>query len=432
MQEAAVKKILEGKLVGKDVLIKGWIVTRRSSGGVQFMLVRDGTGVIQATVHKDKVNAKVFETADKLTQESSVKINGTVVEDKRAPGGYELHVKNVETVHLAQEYPIAKKKHGIEFLMDFRHLWIRSPRQRAILKVRAEVIKACHEFFNQRDYVLIDAPIFTPSVCEETTTLFDTEYFGRKAYLTQSGQLYMEAAIAAFGKVYCLGPSFRAEKSRTRRHLTEFWQVEPEMAFMGLEDCIKVQESLVTHVVQSVLENCKNELETLKRNTAPLEKVKPPFPRISYTEAVELLKKGGLELEWGEDFGAPHERFISKKFEKPVVVHRYPAHAKAFYMQPDPKDPRVVLCDDMLAPEGYGEIIGGSERIWDLQVLEQKIKEFNLPRKAYEWYIDLRKYGSVPHSGFGMGIERVVMWICKLEHIRETIPFPRTIRRLYP
>ena len=432
MQQSTVKSILNEKLEGKDVLIKGWLVTKRSSGGVQFLMIRDGTGIIQSTIHKDKVSEKVFDNAEKLTQESSVEVKGTVLRDKRAPDGYELGIKDLQIIHLAEEYPLAKKEHGVEFLMDYRHLWIRSPKQRAILKVRSEVIKACRDFFDERDYVLIDSPVFTPSACEETSTLFNTEYFGKRAYLTQSGQLYVEAAIAAFSKVYCLGPTFRAEKSRTRRHLTEFWQIEPEMAFMGLNDCIKVQEELVSYMVESVLERCDKELETLKRNITPLRKVKPPFPRLSYTEAVDMLKKGEIKIEWGEDFGTPHEKFLSKMFDKPIIVHRYPAHAKAFYMQPDPEDPKVVLCDDMLAPEGYGEIIGGSERIWSLKVLKQKIEEFNLPKEAYEWYMDLRKYGSVPHSGFGMGIERIVMWICKLKHIREAIPFPRTTRRLYP
>lgn len=430
--KTTITRILDGKFRDKKVAINGWVVTKRSSGGVQFLLIRDGTGVIQATVHKDKVPHKIFVAAEKLTQESSVKVSGVVIEDQRAPNGYELRVADLEHIHVALEYPLAKKTHGTDFLMNYRHLWIRSEKQRAILKVRAEVTKACHEFFDQRGYVLVDTPIFTPAACEETSTLFQTEYFGRKAYLTQSAQLYLEAAIGAFSKVYSFAPSFRAEKSRTRRHLTEFWQVEPEMAFMNLEECIEIQESLIFNIVKSVLRNCVSELDILKRDISPLKKVVKPFPRIHYTEAVDLLREGGLQIEWGEDFGAPHEKFLSLKFDKPLVVHRYPAYAKAFYMRADPEDPRVVLCDDVLAPEGYGEIIGGSERIWELKELEKKIKEFKLPRENYEWYIDLRKYGSVPHSGFGMGIERVVMWICKLRHIRESIPFPRTMRRLYP
>jgi asparaginyl-tRNA synthetase len=427
-----ISDILDGKLTEKEVEIKGWLVTKRSSGGVQFLIIRDGTGMVQSTVHKDEVTKKVFQDADRLTQESSVVIKGTVKEDKRAPGGYEVRIKNLKIVHLAERYPIGKKEHGVDFLMGLRHLWIRSPRQIAILKVRAEVVKACRDFLDERGFTLTDSPIFTPSACEGVATLFETPYFGDKAFLTQSGQLYVEATIAAFGKVYCFGPTFRAEKSKTPRHLTEFWMIEPEMAFYNFEDNLKLQEDMVTYIVKKVLEKRKKELEVLKRDTKPLKKVKPPFPRISYTEAIEMLQKAGYKIEWGEDLGAPHERFISLKFEKPVFVHRYPAKAKAFYMQPDPEDPKVVLCADLMAPEGYGEIIGGSERIWDLKLLEQKIKEFKLPKKAYEWYLDLRRYGSVPHSGFGLGIERTVMWICKLKHIRETIPFPRTIRRIYP
>lgn len=429
---ATIKEILEGKLTGKKVTIRGWLYNKRDVGGIIFLLVRDGTGVIQAAVRKDKVKEEIFKLADELTQESSLEIEGKVKEDKRAPGGYEIEVSSLRPYQIAEEYPLGKKEHGPDFLLNHRHLWIRSERQRAILRIRAEVIRACRDFFDERGFVLIDAPILTPSACEGTTTLFSTDYFGKKAYLSQSGQLYMEAAIAAFGKVYCFGPSFRAEKSRTRRHLTEFWQVEPEVAFASLDDIIKLQEDLVSYVVQRVLERREKELKILERDTKPLEKVKPPFPKISYTEAVDMLKKGGFKIQWGEDFGVPHERFLSLKFDKPLIVHRYPAKAKAFYMQPDPKDPKVVLCDDLLAPEGYGEIIGGSERIWDLKLLEKKIKEFKLPREAYKWYIDLRRYGSVPHSGFGLGIERTVMWICGLDHIRETIPFPRLINRIYP
>lgn len=428
----SISEILDGKLTGKEVEIKGWLVNKRSSGGVQFLIIRDGTGMIQATVHKDEVSKKVFEDTDKLTQESSLIIKGITKKDKRAPGGYELRVKELRVIQLAEEYPIGKKEHGVDFLMRLRHLWIRSPRQIAILKVRAEVIKACRDFLDERGFTLTDSPIFTPSACEGTTTLFKTSYFGDKAFLTQSGQLYVEATIAAFGKTYCFGPAFRAEKSKTSKHLTEFWMVEPEMAFASFEDNLKIQEDMVTYIVKKVLEKRRRELEILKRDLKPLKKVKPPFNRISYTEAIEMLQKAGYKIEWGDDLGAPHERFISLKFEKPVFIHRYPAKAKAFYMEPDPKDSRVVLCDDLMAPEGYGEIIGGSERIHDLKLLERKIKEFGLPKKAYEWYLDLRRYGSVPHSGFGLGIERTVMWICKLKHIRETIPFPRTIRKIYP
>jgi len=429
----SVSEILDGKLTGSDVEIKGWLVTRRSSGGVQFLIIRDGTGLIQATIHKDEVDEKTFKEADDLTQESSIVVRGTVREDKRAPGGYEIRVQSLQIVHKAEpEYPLAKKEHGIDFLMNYRQLWIRSPRQTAILRIRAEVIKACRDFLDSRGFVLTDAPIFTPSAVEGTTTLFEVPYFGEKAYLTQSGQLYVEATIAAFGKVYCFGPTFRAEKSKTPRHLTEFWMVEPEMAFCGFEENLKVQEEMVTYIVKTVLGKRRRELETLKRDIRPLQKVEPPFDRISYTEAVEILQKAGFQIEWGEDLGAPHERYISLQFEKPVFVHRYPAKAKAFYMQPDPENPDVVLCADLMAPEGYGEIIGGSQRIHDLKLLEKRIEEFGLPKQAYEWYIDLRRYGSVPHSGFGLGIERTVMWICKLKHIREAIPFPRTLTRLYP
>ena len=429
----SVSEILDGKLTGSDVEIKGWLVTRRSSGGVQFLIIRDGTGLIQATIHKDEVDEKTFKEADDLTQESSIVVRGTVREDKRAPGGYEIRVQSLQIVHKAEpEYPLAKKEHGIDFLMNYRQLWIRSPRQTAILRIRAEVIKACRDFLDSRGFVLTDAPIFTPSAVEGTTTLFEVPYFGEKAYLTQSGQLYVEATIAAFGKVYCFGPTFRAEKSKTPRHLTEFWMVEPEMAFCGFEENLKVQEEMVTYIVKTVLGKRRRELETLKRDIRPLQKVEPPFDRISYTEAVEILQKAGFQIEWGEDLGAPHERYISLQFEKPVFVHRYPAKAKAFYMQPDPENPDVVLCADLMAPEGYGEIIGGSQRIHDMKLLEKRIEEFGLPKQAYEWYLDLRRYGSVPHSGFGLGIERTVMWICKLKHIRETIPFPRTLTRLYP
>lgn len=429
----SVSEILDGKLTGKEVEIKGWLVNKRSSGGVQFLIIRDGTGLIQATIHKNEVAPEIFEEAKKLTQESSLTIRGSVVEDKRAPGGYEVRISELKIVHLAPgDYPLAKKEHGIDFLLNHRQLWIRSPRQMAILRIRAEVVKACRDFLDDRGFVLTDAPIFTPSAVEGTTTLFEVPYFGDKAYLTQSGQLYVEATIATFGKTYCFGPTFRAEKSKTPRHLTEFWMVEPEMAFCGFEENLKLQEEMVTYIVKTVLDKRCRELEVLRRDIKPLRKVELPFERISYTEAVEMLQKAGFQIEWGEDLGAPHERYISLQFEKPVFVHRYPAKAKAFYMQPDPENPNVVLCADLMAPEGYGEIIGGSQRIHDLKLLEQRIKEFGLPKEAYEWYLDLRRYGSVPHSGFGLGIERTVMWICKLKHIRETIPFPRTITRVYP
>jgi len=430
----SISDIIEGRLTEKEVEIKGWLVTKRSSGGVQFLIIRDGTGIVQFTVHKDEVAEKVFQDTDKLTQESSIIVKGVVKEDKRAPSGYEVRVKDLQLVQLAeQEYPIAKKKdHGIDFLMSYRQLWIRSPRQIAILRIRAEIIKSCRDFLDERGFTLTDSPILTPAAAEGVSTLFEVPYFGDKAFLAQTGQLYVEATIAAFGKVYCFGPTFRAEKSKTPRHLTEFWMVEPEMAFFDFEDNLKLQEEMVTYIVEKTLEKKARELAVLKRDIRPLKKIEPPFERISYTEAIDALQKDGCKIEWGEDLGAPHERIISLKFEKPVFVHRYPVKVKAFYMQPDPENPEVALCADLMAPEGYGEIIGGSERIHDLKLLEQRIKEFGLPKKAYEWYLDLRRYGSVPHSGFGLGIERVVTWICKLKHIRETIPFPRTINRIYP
>jgi len=427
-----ISDILDGRADGKEVEIKGWLVTKRSSGGVQFLIIRDGTGFIQSTVHKDKVDKKVFDDSEKLTQESSLIMKGIVQEDKRAPGGYEVRIKDLKIVQLAEKFPIGKKEHGIEFLMDWRHLWLRSPRQIAIMKVRAEVIKACRNYMDDHGFTLTDSPMLSGAACEGVSTLFETPYFGKKAYLTQSGQLYVEATIAALKKVYCFGPTFRAEKSKTTRHLTEFWMIEPEVAFADFEDNLKLQEDLVTYIVKTVLKKRKRELEVLGRDIKPLQKVEPPFPRVTYTELIEMLKKTKYRLEWGEDLGAPHEKFISLKHEKPVFVTRYPAKVKAFYMEPDPEDPKVALCADLMAPEGYGEIIGGSQRIHDLKLLEQRIKEFELPKKAYEWYLDLRKYGTVPHSGFGMGVERVVMWICKLKHIRECIPFPRTITRLYP
>jgi asparaginyl-tRNA synthetase len=430
----SIRDILEGRFTEKEVEIKGWLVTKRSSGGVQFLIIRDGTEAIQFTVHKDEVTKKVFQDTEKLTQESSIILKGIVKKDKRAPGGYEVRVNDLQVVQLAElEYPIAKKKdHGIDFLLNYRQLWIRSPRQIAILRIRAEIIKSCRDFLDERGFTLTDSPILTPAAAEGVSTLFEVPYFGDKAFLAQTGQLYVEATIAAFGKVYCFGPTFRAEKSKTPRHLTEFWMVEPEMAFFDFEDNIRLQEEMVTYLAAKTLEKKAKELAVLKRDIKPLKKIEPPFERMSYTEAIDVLQKEGCKIEWGEDLGAPHERIISLKFEKPVFVHRYPVKVRAFYMQPDPENTEVALCADLMAPEGYGEIIGGSERIHDLKLLEQRIEEFGLPKKAYEWYLDLRRYGSVPHSGFGLGIERIVTWICKLKHIRETIPFPRTINRIYP
>ena len=420
------------KYEGQQVTISGWLYHKRSKGKLHFLLVRDGSGTIQAVVSKADVSDDVFELCDDLSQESSIRVTGKVVEDKRAPIGYEIHVEDVERVHQAEEYPISPKEHGIDFLMDHRHLWLRSKKQHAILRVRHAVIRACRDFYDGNGFVLVDAPIFTPAACEGTSTLFETDYFGSKAYLTQSGQLYMEAAAMAFGKVYCFGPTFRAEKSKTRRHLTEFWMIEPEVAYCDLEGNMDLAEEFIEYVVQTVMKKCESELKVLERDVSKLETVKRPFPRISYDEAVQIIKDAGLEFKDGNDFGGTDETVVSDKFDRPVMVHRYPAAVKAFYMKNDPEDPSKSLCVDMLAPEGYGEIIGGGQREDDLKVLEQKIRDHNLPMEAFDWYLDIRKFGSVPHSGFGLGIERTVTWICGLKHIRETIPFPRTISRLQP
>ncbi len=418
--------------VGESVKLGVWLYNKRSSGKIQFLQLRDGTGFIQGVLVKSQVAPEVWERAKELTQESSLYVQGTVRRDERAPSGYELDVEDIEIIQIADEYPIALKKHGVDFLMDHRHLWIRSPRQRSILKIRAEIIRAIQEWLDGQGFTLVDPPVLTPSACEGTTTLFSTDYFDEEAYLTQSGQLYMESAAMALGRVYSFGPTFRAEKSKTRRHLTEFWMVEPEMAFTEHDESLRIQEQLVSHVVQHVLESCQEELKAIDRDITPLERVKPPFPRITYDEAVELLNREGMPFEWGEDFGAPHETKIAESFEKPVFITHYPAKVKAFYMKPDPSRPEVVLCADLIAPEGYGEIIGGSQRIDDPKLLEQRFAEHQLPRDAYEWYLDLRRYGTVPHSGFGLGLERTVAWICGLDHVRETIPFPRMLNRLYP
>ncbi|HEV2231842.1 MAG TPA: asparagine--tRNA ligase [Terriglobia bacterium] len=421
--------------VGQEVVIQGWVYNIRASGKILFPLFRDGSGILQGVVVKTAVAPEVFERARGLTQESSVRVTGKLRADHRAPGGFELDVTELEIVQLvtaASPYPITPKDHGVEFLMDHRHLWLRSARQRSILGVRHEIIKACRDFFDERGFTLVDTPIFTPAACEGTTTLFEVNYFEEKAYLTQSGQLYNEAAAAAVGKTYCFGPTFRAEKSKTRRHLTEFWMIEPEVAFAQLDDVFKLAEELVAFVVQRVLARRRGELEALERNVANLEKCTLPFPRLSYDDAVKLLQKKGSEIQWGGDFGAADETMLSEDFDRPVLVHRYPSQVKAFYMAPDPVRPEVALCVDMLAPEGYGEIIGGGERLADFELLLKRIDEHHLPREAFEWYMDLRRYGSVPHAGFGMGIERVVAWICGLEHVRETIPFPRMLNRLKP
>ena len=420
------------KYVGEKVELRGWVYNKRSSGRVRFLLVRDGTGILQCTIFSPEKEHPLFDKFEELTQESSLIIRGKVKEDKRAPGGYELEVEDIEIIHIAKDYPITPKPHGISFLMDHRHLWLRSARQHAILQIRVEVIRAIRDFFDGRGFRLMDTPILTPSACEGTTTLFETKYFDEKAYLSQSGQLYNEATAMAFGKVYCFGPTFRAEKSKTRRHLLEFWMVEPEVAFATLDDVIELGEDLVVYIVSRVLERRKKELETLNRDTKPLEKITKPFPRITYKEAIKILKEKGSKIEFGDDFGAPEETILSNSFEKPVCVTHYPLKVKAFYMQPDPENPDLALCVDMLAPEGYGEIIGGGQRIHDYDLLLKKIKEHNLPVENYQWYLDLRKYGTVPHAGFGLGVERTVAWICKIDHIRETIPFPRMLYRMYP
>jgi len=421
-----------GSYVGQTVTFGGWLTRKRSSGKIQFLQIRDGMGFIQGVLVKAEVPEEVWERAGQLTQESSFYVTGVVREEPRSPSGFELAVTGIEIIQIAKDYPITPKEHGVDFLMDHRHLWLRAPRQRAIMRIRAQIISAIQQFFDERGFTLVDPPVLTPSSCEGTTNLFHTKYFDEDAYLTQSGQLYMEAAAMALGKVYSFGPTFRAEKSKTRRHLIEFWMIEPEMAFVDHEENLNVQEQFIGHIVERVLSNCKAELAVLERDIAALERVKPPFPRITYDKALELLKEIGMDLPWGEDFGAPHETAIAEKFDRPVFITHYPASFKAFYMKPDPNRPEVVLCADMIAPEGYGEIIGGSQRIDDPELLAERFADHELTEEAYGWYMDLRKYGTVPHSGFGLGLERVVAWICGLDHVRETIAFPRTLYRLYP
>ncbi|MBE0460024.1 MAG: asparagine--tRNA ligase [Candidatus Aminicenantes bacterium] len=416
----------------QDVEIRGWVYNKRSSGKVRFILVRDGTGIIQATISSEKNDHPLFKKFDLLTQESSIILRGRVREDKRAPNGYELNIDHMEIIQIAKDYPITPKEHSTPFLMEHRHLWLRSKKQHAVLQIRAEIIKSIRDFFDGRGFLLMDTPVLTPSACEGTTTLFETKYFDQNAYLTQSGQLYNEATAMAFGKVYCFGPTFRAEKSKTRRHLMEFWMVEPEVAFAYLKDIIDLGEDLILNIIEQVIKNNQKQLDILERDTKPLENIKKPFPCIRYDDAVKLLKEKGSKIQWGDDFGSPEETLLSQIFDNPVCVTHFPAKIKAFYMQPDDERPDLVLGVDVIASEGYGEIIGGGQRIYDLKLLEQKIKEYNLPREAYEWYIDLRKYGTVPHSGFGLGIERTVAWICKLKHVRETIPFPRLLYKIYP
>lgn len=415
----------------REVEVKGWLYNKRSSGKIVFMIIRDGTGLLQCVLMK-KERPDLFELAEKINQESSVMVRGTVREEPRSPGGVEMQLTDIEIVNIADNYPISLKEHGVDFLADRRHLWIRTPKQSALLRVRSTVEQACRDFLHQQDFVLADAPIITPAACEGTTTLFEIDYHGEKAFLSQSGQLYNEAAAMALGRIYCFGPTFRAEKSKTRRHLMEFWMMEAEAAYFDFEDNLKLQEGLIYFIIRTVLDKNKEDLKVLNRDIEKLEAVSLPFPRLSYTEAVEMLRNKGREFEWGNDFGAPDETEISTNFNSPVFVHRYPTKIKAFYMKPDPSDGKVVLGADLLAPEGYGEIIGGGQRIDDLTLLESRIREHNLPEEAFAWYLDLRRYGSVPHSGFGLGIERTVAWLCGIEHVRETIPFPRTLYRLYP
>ena len=418
---------------GQQVTIRGWLHNRRSSGKIHFLTVRDGTGFIQAVMSKAAVGDEVFRRADHLGHESSLILDGIARADKRAPGGYEIDVSSLQVVGQSENYPITPKEHGVEYLFDRRHLWIRTERQQAILRIRHEIIDAVRDFFNRRGFILADTPIFTPAACEGTTTLFPAQYFeDQTAYLTQSGQLYNEANAMALGRVYCFGPTFRAEKSKTRRHLTEFWMVEPEMAFATLEDTIALGEALIVAVVTRVLDTRRRELTAVERDPSALERVQPPFPRISYDEAAGILRDKGLSFEWGNDFGGTDETALSEHFERPVVIHHYPSAVKAFYMKPDPERPDLSLSADVLAPEGYGEIIGGGQRLDDYDLLLSRITSLNLPQQAFEWYLDLRRYGTVPHAGFGMGIERVVAWICGLEHVRETIPYPRMLYRLYP
>lgn len=421
-----------GRYEGQEVQIPCWLANSRSSGSIHFLSLRDGTGFLQGVVVKNELPPEVFTLAGSVTQESSIVVRGTVRADKRAPGGYELTIKELSLIHKSNDYPITPKEHGTDFLMDNRHLWLRSSRQHAVMKIRHEIIKAIRDYLDNEGFVLIDSPILTPSACEGSTTLFETKYFEDTAYLTQSGQLYNEAAAMAMGRVYCFGPTFRAEKSKTRRHLMEFWMVEPEMAFCELEENMLVQEAMVGFIVSRVLERRRQELAVLKRDPAPLERIKAPFPRITYDKALEILKQKGEDIAWGSDFGGTDETVLAEEFDKPFFVTHFPAVCKAFYMKPDSSRPEVVLCADMLAPEGYGEIIGGSQREDDLAALEARMDAHHMPKEPYQWYLDLRRYGSVPHSGFGLGVERTVAWLCGLDHVRETIPFPRMLSRLYP
>jgi len=430
VEQARIEQIADH--AGEEVRISGWLHNKTDKGRLQFLLLRDGTGIMQCVAFQDEMSSAAFAAAKAATQESSVIAEGIVRADSRAPGGYELGLTDLQIVQLAGEYPISPKEHGVDFLMDHRHLWLRSSRQWAILRTRAAIIGAIRHWLDSQGFLNVDTPILTPSACEGTSTLFETDYFGRPAYLAQSGQLYSEASIMSLGRVYCFGPTFRAEKSKTRRHLTEFWMVEPEMAYCDLDGCMDIAERFVSHIVRTALEERSLELSMLERDTGKLDNVIPPFPRISYDDAVELLNADGMAIQWGGDFGAPHETALGNYFGKPVFVHRYPTRCKAFYMESDPQRPELSLSVDLIATEGFGEVIGGGQRTASLELLERRLVEHNLPREAYEWYLDLRRYGSVPHSGFGLGLERTVAWICGLHHIRETIPFPRVLGRMYP
>ncbi len=421
-----------GEKNGQTATVRGWLYNRRSSGRIQFLIVRDGTGYLQAVVARADVAPSVWDTAERATQECSLTVTGTVREEKRAPGGYEMAASSVEILGPSENYPITPKDHGVDFLMGLRHLWMRSSQQHAVLRVRSEIEQAIRDFFYGRDFVLIDSPILTGSSVEGTSTLFETDYFGEKAYLSQSGQLYLEPAAAAFGKVYCFGPTFRAEKSKTRRHLTEFWMIEPEVAFLDFEGLCELAEEMVVSLLSRALDRCKEDLKRLERDTSKLEAVRKPFPRITYRQAIDKLRKKGFEVKFGDDLGADEETALASESDQPLIVTRFPAAIKSFYMQPDPEDPEVVLGLDMLAPEGYGEIIGGSQRIHDLTLLERRLKEHKLSKESYEWYLDVRRYGTFPHSGFGMGLERFVTWVCGIHHLREAIPYPRTLKRIYP
>ncbi len=422
-----------GRHTGQEVTVRGWLYNHRSSGKIQFLIIRDGTGFIQGVMVKSDVGEDLFAQAEGLTQETSLEATGLVKEDDRSPWGYELAISGLKVIAKAEEYPISLKEHGVDFLLDHRHLWMRTPRQVAVMRIRDSIIRAIRQWLHDQGFCLIDAPILTPAACEGTTTLFETDYFGEKAYLSQSGQLYMEAAAMALGRVYCFGPTFRAEKSKTRRHLIEFWMMEPEMAFVEHDENMDLQEELVKHVIAQVLKQHSKELSVLERDVSRLEKIpEMKFARITYDQAIDFLRQQGHDIKWGDDFGAPDETALATHHEGPVFVEGFPAHIKAFYMKPHPERSDIVLAADLLAPEGYGEIIGGSQRLDDLDLLLQRIKEHNLPQQAFEWYLDLRRYGSVPHSGFGIGLERLVAWICGLDHLREAIPFPRLLNRIYP